>query len=73
MLTIKPGLLFSLATVGYFISQGLTDDDVAALIAIVEDPYEATPRELAHEWVMDGMPYDAARDIIMASTVGGAL
>lgn len=73
MLTIKPGLLFSLATVGYFISQGFTDDDVAALIDTVEDPYEATPRELAYEWIMDGMPYAAARDIIMASTVGGAL
>jgi len=72
MLTIQPGLLFSDSSVRYFRAMSMTDDDVAALIALVDDDNAPPPGALVFDWTRNNMPVRVAREIVMASTVGGA-
>lgn len=81
MLTIQPGLLFSLNAVRFMRLAGLTDDDVATDIANLESG-EVTPAEAystAVRLVREGVSRAYlcyVRDVIRASTidmVGGAL
>lgn len=71
MFTIQPGLLFSDSSVRYFRAMSMTDDDVAALIATVESDDAPPPGALVFDWTRNNMPVRVARDIVMASTVGG--
>lgn len=69
MLTIKPGIIFSSATVAFLRSVGFTDDDVAADIAELERT--DVPMWVARNFRDAGYPVAYVVDLVRA-TIGDA-